>query len=79
MRVFAKLKGLLIGRPMGYSAAEKQTLHEIVLERTRSFDFPIIAEMDFGHTSPQITLPSGCQARIETPARRFGIIESGVR
>jgi muramoyltetrapeptide carboxypeptidase LdcA involved in peptidoglycan recycling len=79
MGVLAKLKGLLVGRPMGYSAAEKQMLHEIILERTRPFDFPVIAEMDFGHTSPQITLPIGCQARIETPARRFEIIESGVR
>jgi len=78
MGVLAKLKGLLVGRPMGYSAAEKQTLHEIILERTHPFDFPIIAEMDFGHTSPQITLPIGCQARIESFSRRFDIIESGV-
>jgi muramoyltetrapeptide carboxypeptidase len=78
MGVLAKLKGLLVGRPMGYSAAEKQMLHEIILERTRLFDFPVIAEMDFGHTSPQITLPIGCQARIETPTRRFEIIEAGV-
>jgi muramoyltetrapeptide carboxypeptidase len=78
MGVFAKLNGLLVGRPMGYSAAEKQALHEIILERTRAYDFPVITEMDFGHTSPQITLPIGCQARIESSSRRFLIIESGV-
>ena len=79
MGVLAKLKGLLVGRPMGYSAVEKQSLHEIILERTRPFNFPIIAEMDFGHTSPQVTLPIGCQARIESSSRCFEITESGVR
>ncbi len=28
--------------------------------------FPIITDMDFGHTSPQFTLPLGCRARIDS-------------
>jgi muramoyltetrapeptide carboxypeptidase LdcA involved in peptidoglycan recycling len=78
MGVFAKLQGLLVGRSMYYSAEEKQGLHGVILERTRPFDFPVIAEMDFGHTAPQFTLPIGCRARIDTSARCFEILEAAV-
>ena len=78
MGVFEKIRGLLIGRPRCYSADEKRRLHERVLERTLDYSFPIIADMDFGHTSPQFTIPIGCRARISAKERYFGIIESAV-
>lgn len=78
MGVFDQITGLLVGRPMGYSDEEKQTLRERILERTCAYRFPIITDMDFGHTSPQLTLPIGCQARIDSGNRRFEILESAV-
>jgi muramoyltetrapeptide carboxypeptidase LdcA involved in peptidoglycan recycling len=78
MGVLARLGGLLVGRPMRYSPEEKQQLHEIILERTRPFSFPIVADMDFGHTAPQFTLPIGCLASIDTPQQTVEVIESGV-
>jgi muramoyltetrapeptide carboxypeptidase LdcA involved in peptidoglycan recycling len=63
---------------MGYSPDEKQQLHACLLERTRDFSFPIVAEMDFGHTAPQFTLPLGCRARIDTDWHVFEIIEAAV-
>jgi muramoyltetrapeptide carboxypeptidase LdcA involved in peptidoglycan recycling len=79
MGVFGKLKGLLMGRPMRYSAAEKQHLRERILERTQQFDFPVISDMDFGHTAPQFTIPIGCRARINTDQQCFEIVGSAVR
>ena len=79
MGVFDDLQGILVGRPMKYSAEEKRLLHEIILERTRRYDFPIITDMDFGHTAPQFTLPLGCLARIDSGARCFEILEAAVR
>lgn len=79
MGVLGKIKGLLIGRPMYYTDAEKQQLSEVILERTRRYNFPIIMNMDFGHTAPQFTLPIGCRARIDTEGRQFEIIESAVQ
>lgn len=78
MGVLDKLNGLIVGRPKSYSAAEKQQLREIILERTHHFAFPIITDMDFGHTSPQFTLPVGCRARMDTAAQSFEVIEAAV-
>jgi muramoyltetrapeptide carboxypeptidase LdcA involved in peptidoglycan recycling len=78
MGVFSRLQGLLVGRPMHYNDDEKRELRDVVLERTRRYAFPIISDMDFGHTSPQITLPIGRRARIDASARRFEIVEGAV-
>ena len=78
MGVFDQLAGLLVGRPMLYTDEERQALREVVLARTRRFDFPIIADMDFGHTAPQMTLPIGCRAVIDGDAHLFEIVEGAV-
>jgi muramoyltetrapeptide carboxypeptidase LdcA involved in peptidoglycan recycling len=76
--VFDALNGLLVGRPMLYSIEEKQRLRECLLERTAAYHFPIISDMDFGHTAPQFTLPIGCRARIDTLKGTFEILEPAV-
>jgi muramoyltetrapeptide carboxypeptidase LdcA involved in peptidoglycan recycling len=78
MGVFGKLRGLIVGRPMSYSADEKQSLRERILERMHGYSFPIITDMDFGHTAPQFTIPLGCMARIDSTKKRFEIIETAV-
>ena len=78
MDVLEKLKGLLVGRPMRYTGEEKQQLREVVLERTSQYTFPIITDMDFGHTAPQLTIPIGCRARIDVENQRFDIIDAAV-
>jgi len=50
----------------------------VLRERTDRFGFPIVADMDFGHTGPQLTLPIGCRARVEGARRRFEIVEAAV-
>ena len=78
MGVLRKLRGLIVGRPIRYTEAEKQQLREVILERTRGYVFPIVADMDFGHTAPQFTLPVGCRARIDAESQRFAIIDAAV-
>lgn len=78
MGVLDKLRGMLVGRPKDYSAEEKAELREVILDRTRRYRFPIITDMDFGHTAPQLTLPIGCRARIDSEAQSFEILEPGV-
>jgi muramoyltetrapeptide carboxypeptidase LdcA involved in peptidoglycan recycling len=63
---------------MEYNDQEKRALREVLLERTKQYDFPIISDMDFGHTAPQIILPVGCRAKIDTHNRRFSMIEAAV-
>jgi muramoyltetrapeptide carboxypeptidase LdcA involved in peptidoglycan recycling len=78
MGIFGKLRGLVVGRPMSYSDNEKQSLRERILERMQGYSFPIITDMDFGHTAPQFTIPLGCMARIDSSEKSFEIIESAV-
>lgn len=78
MGVLRQICGLLFARPYGYSEAERQLLHRVIRERTKAYDFPIIADMDFGHTSPIFTLPIGCRAIIDTENLRFAIDEVAV-
>jgi muramoyltetrapeptide carboxypeptidase len=78
MGVLAQLRGLLVGRPMRYSMEEKQQLREVILERTRAYQFPIVTDMDFGHTAPQLTLPLGCRASIDVNRQIVEIREGAV-
>jgi hypothetical protein len=77
--VRGRLAGMLVGRPMLYTEQEKQALREVILARTEKFTFPIISDMDFGHTAPQFTLPLGCRARIDSRQALFEIMEAAVR
>jgi muramoyltetrapeptide carboxypeptidase LdcA involved in peptidoglycan recycling len=78
MGILPQITGMIVGRPMRYTLEQKECLNQVLLERTRYYDFPIIAGMDFGHTAPQFLLPIGCQAEIDTKAKRFGILERAV-
>jgi muramoyltetrapeptide carboxypeptidase len=78
MGVLARLRGLLVGRPMGYIDEQRAELRAVLLERTAKFSFPIISDMDFGHTAPQLVLPIGCRAQIDSDAQRLSILEGAV-
>jgi muramoyltetrapeptide carboxypeptidase len=79
MGIFDQLRGMVVGRPMRYSDGEKRRLRERILERTQGYSFPVITDMDFGHTAPQFTIPLGCRALIDTAQQRFAIVEAAVR
>jgi muramoyltetrapeptide carboxypeptidase len=72
------LRGMLVGRPMGYAPAEKEQLRRVILERTAAYAFPVVTDMDFGHTAPQLTLPIGCRAKIDVSRRRIEVLETAV-
>jgi muramoyltetrapeptide carboxypeptidase LdcA involved in peptidoglycan recycling len=78
MGVFDQINGLLFARPMRYSGEQKAQLREIILERARKYSFPVVGDMDFGHTSPIFTLPIGCRAAIDASKQRFTILEAAV-
>jgi LD-carboxypeptidase C-terminal domain len=71
--------GLLFGRPYGYAPEDREQLHGVIVQRTEGYDFPVVADMDFGHTSPMFTLPVGCRAVIDVERERFEIVEPAVR
>jgi muramoyltetrapeptide carboxypeptidase len=78
MGAFESIRGLLVGRSWGYTTTEHQELRDVLLNRTAKYAFPIVCDMDFGHTSPQLTLPIGCVARIDAAKRVVEITEASV-
>lgn len=77
--VFDAVAGLLIGRPCGYTEARKEELLERVA-RVVAVEFgrpelPVVGNMDFGHTDPQLLLPLGITARIDCEARTVSLTE----
>lgn len=79
MGVLEEISGLLFGRPMYYSDEEKAALRDVIIDRTAGYSFPVISDMDFGHTAPQFTLPIGCRARIDSRNESFTVLDAGVR
>ncbi len=51
----------------------------VVLEVAEEYDFPIIANMDFGHYTPNLPLPMGLKASMDTRGTRVRINESYVK
>ncbi|MEK6874577.1 MAG: S66 peptidase family protein [Nanoarchaeota archaeon] len=76
-RVFEQISGMIVGRPYKYSINESTTLKQKILERTAGYKFPILYGVDIGHTDPQITVPLGAQALIDSKKNVFEILESG--
>lgn len=56
--------GLLIGRFQEESGMTPELLAEIISRQPALNGVPVIAELDFGHTSPMLTIPVGGTARI---------------
>ncbi len=77
--VFNKINGMIIGRPFGYAKQQSEALIRIIKERTKDYDFPILYNVDFGHTDPMITIPIGVVGRINSHEDEFTILENGVQ
>ena len=84
-RVFDQISGMAIGQfevlPLGDDLKNQKTfsINKIILEICRDYKFPIIKNVAFGHVYPQITLPIGVKATIDTSKKLFSIDESGVK
>lgn len=78
--VLARISALLIGRPMRYSRAEKVHLDAAVLsvvnDEFERADLPIVTNMDFGHTDPQLVFPLGAEIEVDCNVNRIRLMES---
>jgi len=79
--ILAGAAGMLLGRPHRYTMENKLKLFEVVLKvlaEVDRTDLPVVADVDFGHTSPIGVLPNGCRARIEPHNHRVALTEPAV-
>lgn len=61
---FSEVKALLIGRFQNASNINHETLKVILTSKSELDTMPIVANLDFGHTSPIVTLPIGGKMKI---------------
>lgn len=90
--VFEEAAGLVVGRPFGYDAPEMRERYTGVimgflggegkdggaLDKVKNGDFPILFGVDFGHTTPMVTLPFDALAELDSERDRFAVLEAGV-
>ncbi|MDL2343312.1 LD-carboxypeptidase [Deinococcus sp. MIMF12] len=74
--LLAGAAGLLLARPRDYTPEMVEELHgwvRRVLREAGRGDLPVVANVDFGHTSPQLTLPLGGRVRLDPAAGRVTV------
>ncbi|WP_374016271.1 S66 peptidase family protein [Paenibacillus thiaminolyticus] len=70
------VRGLVIGRFQKASRMTLDLLKQIIASKQELRGIPVIANVDFGHTTPQLTFPIGGYAKLdanpEAPLLQFG-------
>ena len=80
---FDKFRAVLVGRPKAWAFNKQNTAEQkkeyrkqqrdTVIETVREYNktIPIVQNLDFGHTDPQIALPMGGNVRIDPSAKKI--------
>lgn len=81
--ILERVQGILIGRPKAWEfdkqytdeekVAYKKEQREAILSMVRKYntEVPVIQNVDFGHTAPQICIPSGQNIRIDAEKKKL--------
>lgn len=74
---FSSVKGIVIGRFQPESGVTRALLEQIIHSKEELRRIPVIANADFGHTTPQITFPIGgtVSLKVSTTEINLEIIE----
>jgi muramoyltetrapeptide carboxypeptidase len=59
------LAAVVLGRPIGWAAADVETWYVTVLDCLAGLDLPVLAEFEFGHTNPILTIPNGVEVSVD--------------
>jgi muramoyltetrapeptide carboxypeptidase LdcA involved in peptidoglycan recycling len=80
--ILVRLAGIILGRPGGQTDEAYRKAQEDAVVRALAEAglprLPVLAECDFGHTDPMVTLPYGAMAEIDGSRARLTILEAGV-
>lgn len=80
---FDRFQAVLVGRPKAWEfdkpnapewkVAYRQAQRETVLATVREYNatIPVVQNLDFGHTDPQVILPMGRNARVDAAQRKI--------
>jgi len=73
--VFDKISGIILGKHEQFKdSGTNRKPHEVLLEVIDKPNFPILAEFDCSHTHPMLTLPIGCNIRLDATNQTVTLI-----
>lgn len=77
-----RIAGMVVGIPTEVppheGGGERAGLREVVLDVLGERDIPVLAQVDFGHTSPNLPLPIGVRADVDADNRTLALPEPAV-
>lgn len=73
--VFEKIKGLWIGY---YNHKSGIKYEDIILEALKEYSFPILKCDDFGHNTPNTTIPLGVKIKLDSTDKEVSILDTCV-
>ena len=76
--VFAEIAGLVVGKLNDATAYETRMFDHLICRHTAAYDFPILSQVDLGHTDPKLTLPIGVHASLDSATKQFCLTEAAV-
>ncbi len=68
-----KIKGIVFGRFQKDSDITREQINKILSNMFGKIEFPVIANVDFGHTDPMLSLPLGNDVFVNTKERKIEI------
>lgn len=76
--VLESVSGIVLGRLARTPPPDVARIHGWLGETLRPLRIPVLADVDFGHARPMVTLPLGVSAELDSREGRFRILESPV-
>lgn len=79
--IFHQISGILVGKPVNekFYNEYKATLLQIIRDECKLKQLPIVYNLNFGHTSPMLSLPMGCTLEIDCTNQTLTLLESPVK
>ena len=77
--VFVDIRGLVVGKLNDATAFESRMFDKLISLHTAGYNFPILSQVDLGHTDPKLTLPIGIKASLDSASGLFGFAKAPVR
>lgn len=74
--VFDLISGLIVGKP--HDEKYYSEYCDIIKEELKSYNFPVLANLNFGHSFPRMVLPYGADAEIDADNKTLTILNSAI-
>lgn len=83
MGILDRISGMLIGKikfikPLREKEINTPQIKEMILEILKDYDFPIMANLDFGHFTVNIPMPIGIKVSFDTTKKELKFLEGAV-